>query len=256
MDKVKFEALRHRVNVAATKVDDELGAARADNPPVDGNPHIQAAHAALGEIGLAMLALYKFGMEDEPATPTPGPSPAGPAPALFRDRAGLDQWMRTQQQQVTLDGTMVWSSGFGPPMNWFTQADGTIMQTPPTPVTGGPDPAPAPGPVVVVPDGQLVGTVYRSGMGPADNPSGMLRWNASADTIYQLRIGDPAGKFSFTAGSGGVKCWVGRKPDLSDGLSQTGASPELAVNPGDVVYVRFTGGHATQGITASIPREK
>lgn len=182
MDMTEFHALRHKVNVAATKIDDELGAARADNPPVDGNPHVQAAHAALGELGLALLALDAWGKKQEPVEPPAGPINPPPAP----------------------------------------------------PVTPGP--------------GGSVGTVYKSGTG-----TGPVRWTGFENTIYSVTAGS-AGSLSWTASSGGVKCFISRDPAVPASSEWgAGASPEIAVAVGDVIYMRFEGA-AQQGCIVSIPR--
>lgn len=180
MDMTEFHLLRHKVNVAATKIDAELGAARASNPPVDGNPHVQAAHAALGDLDKALIA--------------------------------LDAWARSQEPPEV------------PPV------------TPP-PVTPGP--------------GGSVGTVYKSGYnGPGTGP---VKWTGYENTIYSVTAGS-AGFLSWTAASGGVKCFISKDPTVpADSQWGAGQSTDLAVNVGDVVYMRFEGA-AQQGCIVSIPR--
>lgn len=178
MDMSEFHDLRHKVNLAATKIDAELGAARASNPPVDGNPHVQAAHAALGDLDKALIA--------------------------------LDAWAKAQE----------------PP----------------------PEAPPELPPVVTPGAGGSVGTVYKSGTG-----TGPIRWIGFVGNIYSVTAGS-AGLLSWTASSGGVPCEIGRQADLSDAQMGAGASPELAVQVGDVVYMRFTGGAIQQGCIVSIPR--
>lgn len=89
MDMTEFHLLRHKVNEAATKMDAELGAARASNPPVDGNPHVQAAHAALGDLDKALIALDAWGKRQE-APPVEPPSPGLPPPTPVQPRADGD----------------------------------------------------------------------------------------------------------------------------------------------------------------------
>ena len=181
MDMSEFHTLRHQVNVAATKIDAELGAARASNPPVDGNPHVQAAHAALGDLDKALIA--------------------------------LDAWAKAQEPPET------------PP----------VIQPPP--VTPGP--------------GGSVGTVYLSGYaGPGTGP---VRWTGYQNTIYSVTAGS-AGSLSWTAASGGVKCFISRDPSVPPNSPWgAGASPELVVSVGAVTYMRFEGA-ASQGCIVSIPR--
>lgn len=181
MDMSEFHDLRHKVNVAATKIDAELGAARASNPPVDGNPHVQAAHAALGDLDKALIA--------------------------------LDAWAKAQESPPEL-----------PPVT-----------TPGAPITPGP--------------GGSVGTVYKSGTN-----TGAVRWVGFENTIYSVVAGS-AGQLSWTVSSGGSKCYVSRDPAVptDSSLWGAGASPEITVAVGDVIYMRFEGA-TQQGCTVSIPR--
>lgn len=121
------------------------------------------------------------------------------------------------------------------------------------PVDAEPGPTP-PGPTPVEPGpGGSVGVVRKSGFDPMNPRSGPVKWKAFAGVIYSVTAGD-AGTLSWTAGSGGVWCQVGRMPDLSDAIGQSGASPEIQVAVGDVVYMRFPDGAVSQDCTVSIPR--
>lgn len=113
-----------------------------------------------------------------------------------------------------------------------------------------PAPPAPPGPVTPGPGGS-VGTVHKSGYaGPGTGP---IRWKAFAATIYSVIAGD-AGDLSFTAGSGGVRCTIGRAADLSDGITQAGSSPEIRVAAGETIYMMFPDGAVSQDLTVSIPR--
>jgi hypothetical protein len=111
------------VGLLPSAMDRELGAARADNPPVDSNPHIIKAHNMLADIGRALDTVAKgLAALDTDAPKPPQPSqpaqPAGLPPPLTGTAL---RYVLTGQ--VTRNGSY-WLPGVEDPelVKWYVNA--------------------------------------------------------------------------------------------------------------------------------------